>query len=536
MSRAISNFGRNLVRTTGEIVNRVGGFNLPSPNRTPAALRLSSCSPYETREWMLCGDIYKRRSVDGIGNLVGILRTLGKPSDADAPPIIPYYNPVPAIVGCYSNALGGRLGRDLKVETPAQDPLPKATDDAISRIWRWSNLDTRLGEFTEMLSNQGTVGIRVASDGDRVHLIFDPPSIIAEWEEDSRGNVVWVVLEYTGYEQPAPFQPEQPVEVAAFYGRDRFSVTVGGKERLTPEQQINTLGVCPYVIARHQRRNGSRWGVHAYEGSENAIHGINWSLSQLDEATARAINETVFMAGAGEAPTEVALGRLTAMYVKLAAGIPAPELKYIVPQLAIGETGDSIIRNVELLWTRQPQLILNAMKLLSGVSGETLAQMLKPVESEIERARRLYEDAMVRAVMIAESVGIVDGLWNLGTGTGSKEAADRAYDDGQGKSAFAFKDRPLLPPTVYQKIQQATADTAEQLAKFTVAAAASKVVGDREEILRIAGYDDAKAKELALIPLPVAQPAAAPGTSPAPAANTASPASPRVNDLLSRLG
>jgi hypothetical protein len=215
----------------------------------------------------------------------------------------------------------------------------------------------------------------------------------------------------------------------------------------------------------------------------------------LDEATARAINETVFMAGAGDQPSEVTLGRLTAIYVKLAQGVPAPELKYIVPQLAIAETGESIIRNIELLYTRQPELILNALKLLSGTSGETLAQVLKPVESAVLRARRMYEDAIVRSIQIALSIGVYRGAWDLGTGTGTKDAADRAFDDGQGPEEFRFAPRPPLPPTVFQKIQQATADVADRQAKFAIANAAKDKVSE-EEYLRLAGYSDPEIQQI----------------------------------------
>jgi hypothetical protein len=281
------------------------------------------------------------------------------------------------------------------------------------------------------------------------------------------------------------------VEIEELIGKQRFSQFVDGAQQLEPDQQRNALGICPYVPIRHTRRNGELFGRHAYDGSERAIHGINWGLSQVDEATARAIQTTLFMTGAGDPPDPITLGWLTAIYVKLANGTPPPDMKYITPQLEIGPVGEFITGNIEKLYTRQPELILNALKLLSGTSGETLAQVLKPVEAAVLRARRMYEDSVVRAIQIALSSGVLLGLWNLGTGTGTADAADRAYDDGQGVEAFRFASRPALSPTTAQLIAQATADNADKTAKVALMAQLENVtvLSDAEK-LREVGYTD----------------------------------------------
>jgi hypothetical protein len=505
VSRLLSNFGNGLGRTAQGIYARLFAGYTTSPaardvgggGASGRESRLSK-EAYRVRDLMLDGTVYApRRGTAGGGYLWDIQRALGKPCDADAPPILPYYNPVPAVVGCYQNAVGGRLGEELKVEDPNGDPLKRAVEDAIRRVWRWSNLDASLEELTTLVANQGTAGIRVVSEGGpdpRVYLRFDHPGAIADAEEDARGNLVNVLLRYQTYFQENLGDPYTPVEVEELIGKQRHSQLIGGVQQLEADQQRNALGVCPYVVIRHARRTGEFFGRHAYDGSEMPIHGINWGLSQVDEATARAINETVFMAGAGDAPDEMQLGRLTAMYVKLSNGVPAPEMKYIVPQLAIGETGESIVRNVELLYTRQPELILNALKLLSGTSGETLAQVLKPVEAAVLRARRMYESAIVSAVQIALSAGVLLGLWDLGTGTGTADAADRAYDGGQGPEAFRFADRPALPPTPQQMLTTAQASVADKQAKATLAKSAV-AVSDRER-LRLAGYTDAEIEQI----------------------------------------
>lgn len=500
MSRFAANIFAGLERAGTGIYRRLAGFTTAPALRNGATSgnvigsRLQT-QAYDVREQMLAGTVYAKYG--GYHN--DILKALGKPCDyvnsegetVYQPPITPYYNPVPAIVGCYANALGGRLGEELKLEQPNGDPLDDAVADAIARIWRWSNLDTKLEELTTLAANQGTAGIRiVAEDGDspRVYLQFDKPSRIKDAEEDTRGNLVNVLLTYqTYYSEQLGIDPQE-YAVKELIGKDAHSVLVGNTQQLEPDQLENALGVCPYVLMRHTRRTDDFFGRHAYEGSENAIHGINWALSQLDEAAARAISETIFMTGAGDRPDSLQLGRFTAIYVKLAQGVPQPGLEHIVPQLAIGEMGESIARNVEFLWVRQPELILNSLKILSGTSGETMAHARFSVEAAVMRARRSYEDALIRAIQIGLSAGIMLGLWDLGTGTGTREAADRAYDDGQGPEAFRFADRPALPETPQQQLVKAQASVAEQQAKATLAKSLSGVSG--RERLRVQGYSD----------------------------------------------
>lgn len=528
MTQLLNDFGYGLVRAGRGIARRLlaDGRHVMRGD-APRAINSAVVTPsvYDVRDLMLDGTIY--RLGRDKGKLEHVLQLLGKPCDQDSAAVIPYYNPVPAIVGAYANAMGGRLNAELVPEAPDGEPLEEDVTDAIRRVWRWSNLDLRLNELTSLVANQGGAGIRIVAANDRVYLDYDHPRWIHAIDEDARGNPTNVLLKYKAWYTPDTGEPAVSLDVEELIGKDKFSLLYNGKEQLSDDQQTNELGVCPYQVVRHARRVGDAPTTfrHAYEGSELAIHGINWGLSQLDEATARAINETVFMAGAGDAPDPVKLGRLTAMYVKLAAGVPAPELKYIVPQLAIGDTGANIIRNIELLYTRQPELILNALKLLSGTSGETLLNVLRPVEAAILRARRNYEAPIISALQIGMSAGVLMGLWDLGTGTFTREAAEAAYDNGQGPEAFVFRDRPALPETPQQKLVKAQAGVAERKEKFALANAAKPFVNDSKELLLLAGYDDAEADRLAAVPVPVTSvPAgsASPATGPlaiAPSAN-----------------
>jgi hypothetical protein len=138
---------------------------------------------------------------------------------------------------------------------------------------------------------------------------------------------------------------------------------------------------------------------------------------------------------------------------------------------------------------RQPELILNALTLLSGLSGETIGQVIKPAETAVLRARALYEDALIRALQIGLSYGVLYGLWNLGTGQGTPDAAARAYDDGQGPEAFRFAEREALPLTPLGKVQQANAGQADAQAKANTAKALDGIVSRRYQLEKVLGLE-----------------------------------------------
>jgi hypothetical protein len=112
-----------------------------------------------------------------------------------------------------------------------------------------------------------------------------------------------------------------------------------------------------------------------------------------------------------------------------------------------------------------------------------------PAESVIERAKAQYEHALKRAMQIALSEGIRIGLWNIGTGTGTAQNAEKAYLDGL--EDFEFAPRMPLPQTVYDKIQSVTAENAQSAAKIDLMAKAESVTSlSSSEVLRQGGYND----------------------------------------------
>jgi hypothetical protein len=488
-------------------------------NATPLGIA-NAPTEYELRDLMLSGDIYRPTSaVAGVtaggGGLKWVLRGLNRPCNAqdEGKWAIPgYYNPVPQIVGFYANTLYGHWGTELRpVDPDRKEDIPTALADPLARLWRWSRLDSRKDELTALAANQGTVGIRVVTDAGmdgvtpRIYLDFDDPRFITRVIQDGRGNVLAAILHYTEvfYDERGNRADRQIQEVISKWGFSKQVGTyndnrifAGGEELLTPKQQENPLGVCPYVLLRHSRRNGQVFGTHAYSGTERAIWGIDLGLSQLDESVIDHLWPTWFMTGAGPKPEPKKTGKYRLIYVKTERDVPPPSAEAMVPTINIADTIAQIQQNDAFVRERNPAMILSSLKLLSGISGETLQQVLKPAESECQRARAEYETALIAALQIGLSLGVVKGMWDLGTGTGSQQAADAAYDDGQGPEAFVFADRPAIPPTVSQQVAQAAADEAKKQAKLKTAQMASVAGFDQQSVLEHAGKTPAEAKEI----------------------------------------
>lgn len=463
-------------------------------NAVARPIRLNEKSDAELRELMLAGTIYDPASAGG--GLKYVYKALGRPcANEGENPIIGYFNPVHPICNFSTNAFGGTLGSELKLVDPKGKPLAAAVEAAIGKIWAWSNLNTRSAELAVENANQGAVGCRIVFEPGpppRIYLDLDSRKIIKRVDFDGRRNVRTVWLTYTIQGTNEDGTPGETINVEETISKFGFSLLYDGVEQLSADEQLNPMGVCPYVVFNYEMRVGHDLGVHAYFGSERAIHGINWSLSQLDESTRAHLWPYIFSSSPAKAPSKLKLGKTTLLHSQTREGMPQPTFDAQVPKVNYADIVAYVVQAADWLRERQPQLVLNSLKLIGGVSGETLQQLLIPAQSESMRVRRMIEDTMVRAIQIALSVGIYHRAFELGTSNGTKEAADRAYGDGGGVMAFKFADRPALPPTVAQKIQNATADQSEMAAKAGLAASLQKLGLPMDEVWGTLGYDATK--------------------------------------------
>jgi hypothetical protein len=451
---------------------------------------------FAVNELLYSGGIYRTRANGGA--LEDVLKTYVGHAycDPNLFPIQPAFMPFRPIVDAYQNVLPGNWGETIKpAGTFDGKPINPKLIPALSAVWRMSNLDTAKMMLFRWAANFGTVGIRITAREQlndvpaRVSLNIDHPARLFNFEEDSEGNVVAVCLKYKiAVNHGTLAEPDwATVEVVEEITKDGFSVRHDEIEQLNDGQRANRLGFCPYVILRH-KENETPFGDWAYKGSEAAVHRINWRISRQDKSIDRHQFPRWFAAAGGKAPTtDINMGDDQLVYVQIAPDTPPPILKAIVPTIDQSEARAFWQDLRDMLRMTQPEMNLNDVKLIAGISGETLAQALKPTEEAITSVKPGYQHALIRALQMAVSAGIVVGAWDIGTGTGSLANSDQAFRTGL--ENFEFAPTPSLPLSTAEKLQQPLIEQASTNAKLDTANKAAKLPVSEAEQLRLAGYD-----------------------------------------------
>ena len=376
---------------------------------------------------------------------------LGNGAAAD---IAGMYNPVRRVVDLYGHTLSGEFGTDILIE--ASNPKLKP---ALDQIWRWTNMQMFAQDVTQMGPLHGNCGLRIVARNHedlaqrRVYLKAEHPSVITDIELDDRGNVEQVLLEYDV--QHGELGEKREVltirELLTKAQIQTWRVQNGG---ITPyclttmtdngpdSTYPNELGVVPYVLLSHSQR-GEPWSVNAFNHETPAIDRYNALMVHVNIQVHQHVRVVWMLAASGAAPTRVDLSGLSMVYVNTTKDGPPPVMQPMVAPLSIAEAtaqARAILENVE---DGLPELKATGGKFLSNQSGETISQLRQPAEDKLRIARANYEDALVRAQQIALSWGVVLGLWDLGTGTGTADAANRAYTSGA--EDHRFNRRPYLP-------------------------------------------------------------------------------------------
>jgi hypothetical protein len=378
------------------------------------------------------------------------------------------YNPVAEVVELYQHVLGGsflpsdaRATEDQPTDIRAVPgrAAPPELLPALDRIWQWSNIDVGKQQLCRLPALHGTCGLRIVAQNDaapdrrRVYLKPEHPRCIRDVETDARGNVTDIELQYDmtigiGDDQQVITVRERMTKEAIRTYRlvggqptpyDLTTLTDGGPR----SAYVNALGVVPYVLVQHHT-TGEAFGLNAFYRARDAIDRVNALLTHINTNIFDHVKVDWFMYAEGEPPARIPLQGRNVVYVKARPGGVAPVMAPMVAPLALADSIAKVKLDIELIEDRLPELKAVVGKFLSGQSGETIAQLRRPAEDRLALARASYEDALVRAQQIALSWGVLLGLWDLGTGTGTREAADRAYRSG--REDHQLNRRPLLPP------------------------------------------------------------------------------------------
>lgn len=392
-------------------------------------------------------------SIANGGQRENINASLGNAAAADLGGL---YNPVAAVIDLYLHVFDGAFGDEILVEP--RDAATTALTDAIERIWQWSNLTIEKQPLCRFPATHGTAGLRVVARNDhdplkrRVYLKAEHPRIIRDAELDERGNVIAIQLEYdltiglAEQAQVITIREEMDKEIIATYrmqGANKIPFNLATRRDDPSAVYTNALGVVPYVLIRHEH-NGETWGRNAFYKQRGPLDRLNALVSHIDVQIHRHVKAKWFIAASGAAPTEVDLSDLTIAYVDTRQQATPPVVEPLVAPLNLADSTAQALMQLGLIEDQLPELKATQGKFLAGQSGQTIAELRKPAEDKLSLARSNYEDALVRAQQIAVSWGILLDLWDVGTGTGSREAADAAYTGGF--ESHRFNTRPLLGP------------------------------------------------------------------------------------------
>lgn len=437
------------------------------------------------------------------GQLDYINKSLGEAASQELYGLI---NPIEQVVELYAqNTFSGGFGDSFYVDDNILDgrtkkPANPKILEPINKLMRWSNFNAQKDRYARINALFGNCGIRIVvkvgadypndSIADRrVYLQFEHPALIEDYVTDGRDNVSQVLTKHHVVEGDLSFDAAFKRKAHIYrtlLTKDNFQTQrdnalyniTGLKDPNTqsePEEAVsgsfanypNIYGFVPYSVSAF-RRNDGKWSSWAFMGSENVIDRMNALSSHIDKQIFRHVNVTWMVTTTGDEPKEFNMSGNRILVIKRKANMEGvtgdTKIEPLIANLSIGDAIAKLQMNMDILSDKLPELKAINGKFLAGQSGETIAQLRKPAEDKLLAFRGNAESTLIRAMQQALSVGVVLGIWDVGTNTGDIQSANKAYQSGM--LDFRFNDRPALTITQQEKLaidqQQADLITTQQ--------------------------------------------------------------------------
>jgi hypothetical protein len=397
------------------------------------------------------------------------------------------FNPVERAVRAYEYVFDGKFGEDVLIDDLADrdKPVLEKTREAIYEIWNWSNINSWKNKLLLHTACLGTSAIRIVMresdlDGKRIMMLPEHPANILYVEKDDRGHITQIVLEYEKvegefYGELNEKNPEGRTlhKYIEYMSKEKFWMIRDGewwnyklqKNVDTKEEATiaNTLGIVPYVLVLQDDR-GSEFGAPCFYGQERKIDHINALTAHINYQIHKHVVPTWLIEGGGPAPDYLPLGDQNILYVQKEAGVSSQVAVHdLVSKMDLSKAIEQQTALLSELSNSMPELKATDGEFLSHQSGDTVAQLRTPAEQRILNARASIESAFIKAQKIAISLGILHGVFDLGTGTGTRATADKAFS--AGLEDHKFNTRPALPLTVNDKLTLSKAKQAEAAAE-----------------------------------------------------------------------
>jgi hypothetical protein len=381
---------------------------------------------------------------------------------------------------------------------PSGVPIAGATDRvrrSLAVLWR----DSRLGDALEQYSRSGAVlgdaFLKVADDPWRMRVAIQAvhPGTVREFDADLSGNCRGYVIERPepDPEQPAAWPGEPPPtatyrEEAWREGRHAWFATyrdgepydwrayAPGQAAVGPAWSM-PYGFVPLVHVEHEA-DPSGWGRSALHAALQRLMECDALASRLCDQVYKTVRAPVYFEGGRVGDVDVASSGEGEHAYPILGGEGKPHM--LVAPLDLADAGGLLRQLLGSLERDHPELALDDVG--AGASGEARREARRRAEAAVVRRRAAYDEGLVRAQMMALSMG------GLGEYPGYEWVRLDSY--GRGELDHTIGERPVFATDERERLQDE-----EQRGKSVAALTAGGV--PLRVAMRRAGFDPAEIEE-----------------------------------------
>ena len=330
------------------------------------------------------------------------------------------YNPTYRLGEYYKTTIwGGRLDKDAGND----GAIPIVTDNesirpAIAALWRWSNWGTKKDTVSLRGAILGDQIIKVVDNGvDKVWLETVNPATVAELVKDDMGNVKgYTIIDIR--ESPNNGANVEYKEVAERDGQNVVYTTYMNDapyawNGVTAQWSL-PYGFVPMVHLMHSDV-GMDWGWPEIYPSRSKVHEVDDVASMLSDQIRKSINAKWVFTGARSKSTIQVPSTTTATTSRPepereeegAIFLPDPNSKVVplVAEINIDGVISHILEILKEIERDYPELRFDNLRASGTVSGEALRKARQPAEAKANQRRSGYDEALVKAQMMALSIG-----------------------------------------------------------------------------------------------------------------------------------
>ena len=382
--------------------------------------------------------------------------------------IRPIYNPVRRLVDFYAGIVyPGVLSTDAKRlpdGTPLAIPLAADIDpqlrDAIGQLWQWSNWQVGKSVFVRYGAALGDVAVEVVDEVDRGKVTFDIiwPSMIAELEVDTTGNVKSYVIEYDAEdenEKVYTYRKEVDGErIAEYKDKNLYQY-----DESIDAERVNPYGFAPLVWCKHVDIGGDH-GLPAVR-NVGKIDELNEIASHAHDRTHAVLSSPMIASGKGvQALTDTVLEGKRAATQDMANTSSGRESVKIFKadeggniaavQLPEGEALNYMTKLIEEIEEDHPELTMyQQLRAMSQVTGPAAERLVGDAASYIQEARSNYDTQSIKLFQMGVAIAgwrASTGAWGNALSRQQQAFAEFNLESYQkGDLDFEIMPRPLVP-------------------------------------------------------------------------------------------